>query len=41
MKRVPRSLALSIALTTLGTLFFIVFLIGFAWLVRADIVALR
>jgi hypothetical protein len=41
MKRVPHSLAFSVAAATLGTAFFIAFLVGFALLVRADIVSLR
>jgi hypothetical protein len=38
MKRIPRSLIFSAAAATLGTAFFIAFLVGFAWLVRASIV---
>jgi hypothetical protein len=41
MKRLPHSLAFSVAAATLGTAFFIAFLVGFAWLVRADIIPLR
>jgi hypothetical protein len=41
MKRVPHSLVFSIAATTLGAAFFIVLSVGFAWLVRADIIFLK
>jgi len=41
MKSVPHSLFFSIAATTLGTAFFILLLVGFAWLVRADIIFLK
>src|SRR5436190_23689176 len=40
-KRVQYSLFLSIAATTLGTAFYIMLLLGFAWLVRADIIFLK
>jgi hypothetical protein len=36
-----RSLVFSVAAATLGTAFFIAFLVGFAWLVRADIIFLK
>ena len=41
MKRARHSLVFSVAATTLGTAFFIVLLVGFAWLVRADIIFLK
>jgi hypothetical protein len=41
MKRGPHSLVFSVAAATLGTAFFIAFLIGFAWLLRADIIFLK
>ena len=40
-KRVQRSLFFSIAATTFGTAFYIMLLLGFAWLVRADIIFLK
>ncbi len=41
MKNVPHSLASSVTATTLIIASYIVFLVGFAWLVRADIVLLK
>jgi hypothetical protein len=38
MKNVPHSLVSSVAATTLSIALFILFLVGFAWLVRADLV---
>ena len=40
-KRVQHSLFFSIAATTFGTAFYIMLLLGFAWLVRADIIFLK
>jgi len=40
-KRVRHSLFFSIAATTFGTIFYIGLLVGFAWLVRADIIFLK
>jgi hypothetical protein len=37
MKNVPHSLVSSVAATTLSIAFYILFLVGFAWLVRADL----
>jgi hypothetical protein len=41
MKRVPHSLTSSVVATTLGIAFYLVLLVGFAWLVRADIFFLK
>jgi hypothetical protein len=41
MKNVPHSLAYSVTATTLSIAFYIVFLVGLAWLVRAEIVFLK
>ena len=38
MKNVPHSLVASLTATTLGIAFYILFLIAFAWLVRADLI---
>jgi len=40
-KRVQHSLFFSIAATTFGTAFYIMLLLGFAWLVRANIIFLK
>ena len=40
-KRVQHSLFFSIVATTFGTAFYIMLLLGFAWLVRADIIFLK
>jgi hypothetical protein len=40
-KRVRHSLVLSIAATMFGTAFYIVLVVGFAWLVCADIIFLK
>jgi len=40
-KRVQHSLFFSIAATTFGTAFYIGLMLGFAWLVRADIIFLK
>ena len=41
IKRVRHSMVFSIAATTFGTAFYIVLVVGFAWLVRADIIFLK
>jgi hypothetical protein len=41
MKNVAHSLVSSVTATTLCIAFYIVFLVGLAWLVRADIVVLK
>ena len=41
MKRIRHSLVFSIAVTTFGTAFYIMLLVGFAWLVCADIIFLK
>ena len=41
IRRVRHSLIFSIAATTFGTAFYIVLVVGFAWLVRADIIFLK
>ena len=41
IKRVRHSLVFSIAATTFGTAFYIVLVVAFAWLVRADIIFLK
>jgi hypothetical protein len=40
-KRVQHSLFFSIAATTFGIAFYIMLLLGFAWLLRADIIFLK
>jgi hypothetical protein len=40
-KRVQHSLFFSIAATTFGTAFYIMLLLGFVWLLRADIIFLK
>jgi len=40
-KRVQHSLFFSIAAATFGTAFYIMLLLGFVWLVRADIILLK
>jgi hypothetical protein len=40
-KRVQHSLFFSIAATMFGTAFYVMLLLGFAWLVRADIIFLK
>jgi hypothetical protein len=40
-KRVQHSLLFSIAATAFGTAFYIMLIVGFAWLVRADIIFLK
>jgi|GEM_PF-2571209 len=41
IKRVQHPMVFSIAATTFGTAFYIVLVVGFAWLVRADIIFLK
>ena len=41
MKRVRHTLVFSVAATMLGTALFVVLMVGFAWLVRADIILIK